>query len=158
MRQQFVDPAGRVRLHAHEHVGQVVDRVDAEFLARRNEGVEHRVSTRMAQLAFGDNVRVRASPETTERHLAGLIGQIQGVTTPSVTNVDVVGGLAEDCAFAVEIKNKGPAIWFSPDLLELVDHAPGTEITINGVAKKWTRAAGGCWIESSTGAPWWKFW
>ena len=42
MRQQFVDPAGRVRLHAHEHVGQVVDRVDAEFLARRNEGVEHR--------------------------------------------------------------------------------------------------------------------
>lgn len=112
----------------------------------------------MVQLAFGDNVRVRATPETTERDLAGLTGQIQGVTTPSVTHVDVVGSLTEDCAFAVEIQNEGSAIWFAPDLLELVDHAPRTEITINGVAKKWTRAADGSWIENSTGAPWWKFW
>src|SRR6478609_1258261 len=41
MRQQFVDLAGRVSLHAHEHVGQVVDRIDAVFLARRDERVEH---------------------------------------------------------------------------------------------------------------------
>ena len=109
-------------------------------------------------LSFGDNVRVLAAPETIERGLAGLTGQIQGVTTPSVTSVDVIGGVAEDCAFAVEIQGRGPAIWFSPNLLELIDHGPGTEITIKGVAKKWTRAADGSWIESRTRAPWWKFW
>jgi hypothetical protein len=42
------------------------------------------------QISFGDNVRVRATPETTARGLAGAAGQVQGVTTPSVTNVDVV--------------------------------------------------------------------
>lgn len=112
----------------------------------------------MGQLSFGDNVRVLTTPETAERGLAGLTGQIRGVTTPSVTNVEVIGGVLENCAFAVEIQGQSAALWFSPNLLELVDHAPGTEITIKGVAKKWTRAADGSWIESKTGAPWWKFW
>jgi hypothetical protein len=110
------------------------------------------------QISFGDNVRVRATPETAARGLADATGQVQGVTTPSVTNVDVVGGSAEDCAFAVELQGRG-AIWFSPNVLEVVDHAPGTEITIKGVAKKWTRAVDGSWIETNTAAkPWWKFW
>jgi hypothetical protein len=111
------------------------------------------------QISFGDNVRVRATPETTTLGYADATGQVQGVTIPSVTNVEVVGGSAEDCAFAVAVQGRGGALWFSPDLLELIDHAPGTEITINGAAKKWTRAADGSWMETNTVArPWWKFW
>jgi hypothetical protein len=40
VRQQFVDPRGRVRLHAEEHVGEVRDRVDVVRLARRDQRVE----------------------------------------------------------------------------------------------------------------------
>jgi hypothetical protein len=111
------------------------------------------------RLSFGDNVRVRQTPETTPLGLAGETGQVQGVTTPSVTGVDVVGGVHDDCAIAVELLGRGPAIWFSPELLEFIDHAPGTVITLNGVAKKWTRTSDGTWIETSTESrPWWKFW
>lgn len=42
MRQQFLDLAGRVGLHAHEHVSQIVDPVDAVLLAGCDERVEHR--------------------------------------------------------------------------------------------------------------------
>ncbi len=59
-----------------------------------NSGTLGRRSTCMGNLSFGDNVRVHTTPETTERGLAGLTGQIQGVTTPSVTNVDVIGGVS----------------------------------------------------------------
>jgi hypothetical protein len=40
VREQLVDPRGRVRLHAQEDVGEVVDRVDAVRLAGGDERVE----------------------------------------------------------------------------------------------------------------------
>lgn len=106
----------------------------------------------MAQIAFGDNVRVRVTPQTESLGLGGAVGQVYGVTTPSVTGVDVVGEVSDDCAFAVEFEGREEAVWFSADLLELIDHAPGTEITIEGVAKKWIRAADGSWTEIVVGA------
>ena len=111
------------------------------------------------QLAFGDNVRVRPTPETSERGLAGASGQIHGVTAPSVTGVEVIGSVSEDVAFAVQIEGQDSAIWFAPDLLELVDHGAGTVLTLKGVAKKWTRTEEGSWLETSTKPrPWWRFW
>jgi hypothetical protein len=38
--QQVVDLGGRVILDAEEHVAEIVERVDAVRLARRDEGVE----------------------------------------------------------------------------------------------------------------------
>jgi len=113
-------------------------------------------------LSFGDNVRVRVTPETVAVGLDGAMGQVHGVTTPSVTGVTVVGTTADDCAFAVQCKGRQDAVWFSAELLELVDHGAGTEIRLDGVDKKWTRAADGSWIEASTAPsprrPWWKLW
>ena len=104
-----------------------------------------------------------SAPATVDRGLAGLIGQVYGQTTPSLTKVEVIGEPTEDYAVNVFFKEKGEALWLSEELLELVDHAPGTEIQLKGVPKKWVRAADGQWIEELTKdqaapRPWWRFW
>ena len=118
----------------------------------------------MTQISFGDNVRVRSTPETIASGLATQSGQVYGVTTPSVTNVEVIGTLSEDCAFNVHFSDRNESFWFTADMLELLDHGLGTEIRLDGIPKKWTRSADGAWTEETTfesGAavkPWWKFW
>lgn len=115
-------------------------------------------------ISFGDNVSVRSTPLTQKLGLAGLTGQVFGETTPSSTNVEVIGEKREDYAINVFFESRDEGFWFSPELLELVDHAEGTEITLDGVSKKWTRTASGDWAESVTedsqsqNKPWWKFW
>ena len=114
-------------------------------------------------VSFGDNVRVRSVPLTVERGLAGLCGQVYGETTPSSTGVEVIGELHADFAVNVHFEEKGEAYWFAEELIEFVDHAPGTEIRLKGVSKKWTRSASGEWIEErvdppNVRRPWWKFW
>ncbi len=100
-------------------------------------------------LSFGDNVRVRATPATERVGVAGRAGNIHGVTTPSVTGVEVVGDLTGDQAFNVFFDELDKGFWFAPELLEFVDHAPGATIAIKGVPKKWVRTADGDWEESS---------
>lgn len=102
------------------------------------------------QISFGDNVRVRSSTETQAMGVVGLVGQVYGETTPSVTNIEVVGDVTDDYAINVFFEERGESIWFAPDLLEFVDHGAGTEFTLDGVDKKWTRTASGDWVESST--------
>jgi hypothetical protein len=114
-------------------------------------------------ISFGDNVRVRSTTVTIERGLAGLAGEVRGETTPSVTGVEVIGELRSDFALNVHLPEKGEAYWFAEELLDFVDHAPGTEIRLAGVPKKWTRSSDGRWIEENAPAmaprkPWWKFW
>ena len=96
-------------------------------------------------------MRVVATPETERLGLAGLSGQVYGETTPSVTDVDVIGDATNDFAVNVHIEERDTAFWFAPELLEFVDHAAGTEISLDGVPMKWTRKADGSWDESSTG-------
>lgn len=84
-------------------------------------------------LAFGDNVRIRDTPETTERALAGRTGQIHGVTRPSVTGVSVIGPLRSDCDFNVSLESPAGEHGFAEELLEFIDHAPGTEIELGDV-------------------------
>jgi hypothetical protein len=103
----------------------------------------------MRPISFGDNVRVRTVPETIRLGLAGMTGQVHGETTPSVTGVEVIGDVRDDYAFNVFFEDRNEGLWFSADLLELVDHAPGTEIRLDGVSKKWTRDERGEWIEEA---------
>jgi hypothetical protein len=95
-----------------------------------------------------DNVRIRRTPLTEELGVADCIGQVYGDTTPSVTGVNVIGGGdGEDRAFNVVIPGKPADLWFAPALLELVDHAPGTEMRVGD--KRLVRLATGEWVEVS---------
>ena len=109
-------------------------------------------------IAFGDNVKVLSSPETDEKGLSGKVGQVYGETTPSVTDVDVIGEVKNNYAINVSIEELYEEYWFSPDLLELIDHAEGTEIIIGN--HKSVRRADGSWEESEikTNKKWWQFW
>jgi hypothetical protein len=109
-------------------------------------------------ITFGDNVRVRRSPETEARGVAGLRGQVYGETTPSVTGVEVLGEVTQDRALNVHLEGRAEPLWFAPELLEFIDHGPGTEIRLNGIPKKWVRTAAGEWSESQEKRPWWRFW
>lgn len=99
------------------------------------------------QLAFGDNVVVKRTDVTVPLGLAGLRGQVSGHTTPSITRVEVVGECADDFAVGVHLEQRDQAVWFAPTLLEFVDHGAGTEISLDGVPKKWVRTATGEWQE-----------
>src|SRR5262245_43978397 len=114
-------------------------------------------------ITFGDNVRVRDTRATREFSLAGATGQVLGHTTPSMMGVEVIGQLTSDFALNVHFNDLGRSFWFAPDLLELIDHAPGLEIRLYGVPKRWIRQADGSWAEESPtdsgrSRPWWKFW
>ena len=115
-------------------------------------------------ISFGDTVRVRASEETVRLGLAGREGSVTGETTPSVTGLPVIGVLQSDYALAVHFGDGRDAVWFTPELLEFVDHAAGATITIDGVNVKIIRNADGSWREEPFDNPrkrqkrWWRFW
>jgi hypothetical protein len=92
-----------------------------------------------------DNVRVRQTPETIRLGLAGRVGQVFGDTTPSVTGVEVIGDRSADKAYNVSIEGQSADLWFAPEQIELVDHAPGTDIRIGN--KRLVRQADGSWRE-----------
>ncbi len=122
--------------------------------------------------SFGDNVRIRSTPETERLSLAGRQGTVSGFTTPSVTGVEVIGSPPEDYALAVMFEDAPVQdAWFAADLVEFIDHAPGTEIRVGNI--KAVRNADGTWNETTIdGAPierrsqppkktrkrWWEFW
>lgn len=106
-------------------------------------------------IGFGDNVRILSSPETDGIGLSGKVGKIYGETAPSSTGVEVIGNSSEDFALNVSIEGYDETYWLSPDLLEFVDHAEGTEIVIGNVRA--IRRADGSWEESKIKS-WWKFW
>ena len=116
------------------------------------------------EISFGDNVRVYRTPETEILGVAGSVGQVYGNTTPSVTGVSVVGDSSGDYALNVHLQGREDTIWFAPQLLELVDHAPGTEISIGEISL--VRGADGNWVEASSETPpledkpkrQWRFW
>ena len=69
----------------------------------------------------------------------------------------MIGEPRADYAINVFFESQKKSYWFDSQLLELVDHAPGTEITVDGVPKKRVRVKSGEWIENAK-KPWWKFW
>jgi hypothetical protein len=112
--------------------------------------------------SFGDNVRVLPAPETVSRGIAGLTGQVYGFTTPSVTGVSVIGGGGEDFALNISIAEHGSDFWLAAHLVELIDHAPGTTVSIDASPTQSVRNADGTWrVEPKPQLdvkPWWRFW
>ena len=98
---------------------------------------------------FGDRVRIRRTAETEAADLADRSGIVYGTTTISVTGVAVVGKPEEDTAINVFFEESGEDVWLAPQLVEFIDHNPGTTITLSGVPKTWTRDTTGDWVESS---------
>lgn len=111
----------------------------------------------MTNISFGDKVRVIKATETDALNISNLTGEVYGETTPSVTGIEPIGESDEDIAFNVHFDELDQSFWISPNLLDFLDHNAGTEITLDGIDKKWTRNDNGHWIEENT-RPWWKFW
>lgn len=99
----------------------------------------------------GDNVKIVRSALTSALGYADKTGVCHGFTTPPVTGVEVVGDLdTADIAFAVHFGDDGmDEVWFSPDLVEIVDHAPGIRATVgNG---EFVKADDGSWLSIPPG-------
>ena len=96
--------------------------------------------------AFGDRVRIRPTPETNEAGIAGLEGDIYGMTTPSVTKIEAIGGAPDDRALNVSIGERGATYWVRPDLVELVHHNEGMVMKVGRVTA--VRTPDGTWTET----------
>ncbi|GAA0876463.1 hypothetical protein GCM10009118_28730 [Wandonia haliotis] len=123
---------------------------------------------------FGNKVRIKRTPETEEKGLANKEGEIYGQTTPSMMNFEIIGTLKEDFAINVHFDDLNQSFWFTEDLIEQLDNGQGTEITLDGIKKKWTKDKNGEWVEEDTSpikdenepeqnptdnkTEWWKFW
>jgi hypothetical protein len=62
--------------------------------------------------------------------VAGQTGIVYGGTTPSVTKVEVIGDISDDHASAVKVEGRAESLWFAENLLEFIDHQPGTTMSI----------------------------
>jgi hypothetical protein len=97
-------------------------------------------------ITFGDTVRVKAAPETEAAGLAGLTGEVYGQSVPSISGASpIIGPLTEDYAVNVFFTDRNEAHWFAEQLLEFVDHTPGAQLSIDGVAGQWVRDTDGKW-------------
>ena len=101
---------------------------------------------------FGDRVRIKATKETERLSLAGREGIIYGWTTPSVTNVPIVGPLVEDYAVNVHFADENEGHWFANELVEFVDHAAGGVMSYDCLDFEWVRQPDGEWQRRSKGA------
>lgn len=112
--------------------------------------------------SFGNKVKIKSTPETAKRGLAGKTGNVFGQTTPSITEVEVIGEAVNDFAVNVYFEDLKNSYWFAEELIETVDTGVGSVITLNGVDKKWTKDSNSNWIEENTNPntrkKWWKFW
>jgi hypothetical protein len=100
--------------------------------------------TPRARVSFGDRVRIRATDATVEAGLAGQVGTVFGLTTPSLGFVDdIVGDPIDDVAVNVNLEQGHGSVWFAPSLLEFLDHTPGLEIRIG--EKGFMRTESGEW-------------
>jgi hypothetical protein len=94
-------------------------------------------------LEWCDRVRVRSAPATEAIGIAGRVGQIYGETTPSSTNVKVVGEHARDYAISLHFTDPNFDVWIAEELVEFVDHGAGTTMTVGD--KALVRRADGEW-------------
>ena len=102
----------------------------------------------LGDISFGDNVRIDRSHDTSRSGHADLVGVCYGLTTPSVTGVEVIGPAPDDQALNVHFEDDAVEdAWFSPELVLLVDHAVGSRATVGD--HEFVKAADGSWVSSS---------
>ncbi len=104
-------------------------------------------------LDLGDHVRIRETPETADTGFAGMTGMVYGITTPSVTGIEVIGGAPADTAVGVGFESVDMTVWFDPDLVEFIDHGAGT--TASAAGQDLVRTAEGAWKPVDR-TPWWR--
>lgn len=101
---------------------------------------------KLGDIAFGDNVRIVEAEPTRRSGHANMVGVCYGLTTPSITAVEVVGDATDDAALNVHFDSDGvPDAWFAPDLVLLVDHAVGSQATVG--THSFVKTADGDWVE-----------
>lgn len=66
---------------------------------------------------FFDKVRIKTAPATDAIGIAERSGVVTGMTTPSVTQVMVVGDATDDCAVSVLFEDTGEQLWVAPELV-----------------------------------------
>jgi hypothetical protein len=100
---------------------------------------------KLGEIASGDNVSIVDAPPTRQSGHATLVGVCYGMTTPSVTGVEVLGDAFDDVAVNVHFENDAvPDAWFAPELVTLVDHAVGSRATVGDRA--FVKTADGEWV------------
>lgn len=100
--------------------------------------------------SFADRVRIKRTEETERLGLAGRDGQVFGYTTPSVTDVAVVGILSDDYAVNVHFDELDEEFWFADHLVEQIDRDPGRVISLERQDAVWVRLPNGEWQEKSS--------
>lgn len=98
-----------------------------------------------ADISYGDNVRIVRTPETERLGIAEMIGNVYGEATPSEEKLQVIGEPASDYALNVYFEKLDRSYWLAPQLLEFVDHAPGTEVFVHGSSFKSVHQRDGTW-------------
>lgn len=96
-------------------------------------------------ISFGDNVRILRTADTERLGIAEMIGNVYGETTPSESGVEVIGKLQSDYAMHVYFDTLDRSFWLAPQMLEFVNHAPGTEIFVHGSPFKSVHQPDGTW-------------
>ena len=97
-----------------------------------------------------DNFEVSTSELDERLGYAGLVGNVYGLTMPSYSRVSAIVGTADDdYAVNVFFEERDEDVWFAPNLVEFVDHAPGTELEVAGV--KMVRDDEGAWHDADAG-------
>jgi len=61
------------------------------------------------------------------------------------TGVEVIGSSSKDFAIAVTLEAQARQLWFAEEILEFVDHGPGTTVEVAG--RKLIRDQHGVWRE-----------
>lgn len=109
--------------------------------------------TRESGLALGDRARVVATATTERSGIAGTIGTVHGLTTPSAGYAtEVVGESALDIAVGLQFDDAGDDLtWIAAELLVSVDHAGATKADIGG--QRFVRAPDGTWTPDDVPGP-----
>ena len=86
-------------------------------------------------ISFGGNARVRHTATAQAAGVAGFTGRDYGKTTPSVSNVDVIGGIADDHAINVDFEERHESLWFTLGLLDLLILPPTPQSPSKGLIR-----------------------
>jgi hypothetical protein len=104
---------------------------------------------KLGDLIFGDHVRIVDAEPTRRSGYANMVGVCYGLTTPSVTHVEVVGDDTSDVALNVHFEHDGVSdAWFAPDLVVLVEHAVGSRATVG--THSFVKGDNGEWIKEGS--------
>jgi hypothetical protein len=102
-----------------------------------------------AGVGWFDRVTIRTTPLTEAAGIAGHVGTVYGLTTPSLhlAGVEIIGEPRDDVALNFQFDDLGQGVWIGPDLVQYLDHGPGTTAQVGD--RTFIRTADGEWQPES---------